>query len=457
MDEPVLIAVAAAALLIWGVVVFLRGGLLAGCLTVLFAATVFGYDFFKVPLGPIPLTLDRMLWVVLLLQYVLWRRLGRTDPKPPGRDDWVLLAMLGVLTLSTLTHDWQAQGNHPVARLVFFYLMPAGLYWVARQSQVSPRGVRGMFIFLGLLGVYVAATAIAEWQHQWWLVYPKYISAQSNQAFLGRARGPLLNPMGNGILMTVCLASTLAWWPLANRPCRLLLVALSGMYALAIYGTLTRGAWMGAAAGVGLVVVFYLPRSWRVPVLAVGVLAAATLTAIYWQEMVAFRRDEGLSARETEESVFLRPVLARVAWNMFLDRPLLGCGFDQYLDQSVYYLHDRTTELALEKSRGYVQHNVFLSLLTETGLLGLGLWVTVLWFWSRNAWRLWQTSAASPWFRQTGLLTLVLLACYVVTGMFHDVSLILVVNWLLFFITGLVAGLVRRVKSPEEMPAGDHL
>jgi O-antigen ligase len=190
-----------------------------------------------------------------------------------------------------------------------------------------------------------------------------------------------------------------------------------------------------------------------VPVLAAGALAAVLLAATYWQEIVAFRRDEGLSARETEESVLLRPVLARVAWNMFLDRPLLGCGLDQYLKQSIYYLHDRTTELNLEKTRGYVQHNVFLSLLTETGLVGMGLWVGLLWLWGRNAWRLWQASSASPWFRQSGLVLLVLLASYVCNGMFHDVSMIVVVQMLLFFMAGLVAGLVRQVEETAVVAA----
>jgi O-antigen ligase len=447
MNEPVLITAAAVALSVWGAVVFLRGGLLAGCLAVLLAATVFGHEFFNVPTGVVPLTLDRMLWALLLLQYVIWRRQGRADPKPLGRDDWVLLAVLGVLTASTFTHDWQAHANQPAAWLVFFYLMPAGLYWVARQSQVSPREVRGMFVFFGLLGIYVATTAIAEWQHQSWLVWPPYIGDANNMAFLGRARGPLLNPMGNGILMTVCLVSTLAWWPRANRPGRLLLLALVGMYAVGVYGTLTRCAWIGAAAGLCLVVAVYLPRSWRIPVLAAGVVAGGVLTAVYWQEMVAFRRDEGLSAKETEESVLLRPVMARVAWNMFLDRPLLGCGFGRYVDESVYYLHDRTTELQLEKARGYVQHNVFLTLLTETGLVGMGLWLALLWLWGRNAWRLWRAESASPWFRQSGLLLLALLAAYVCNGMFHDVSLIAVVQMLLFFLAGLVAGLVRRVEA----------
>ena len=202
--------------------------------------------------------------------------------------------------------------------------------------------------------------------------------------------------------MTVCLASTLAWWPLATgreAPA----VGADGDLCLGDLRHVDPLRSDGAAAGLCLVVAFRLPRSYRIPVLAAGVVAAGVVTAAYWQDMVAFRRDEGASARETAESVYFRPVVARVAWNMFLDRPLLGCGLDQYPDESVYYLHDRTTELQSGESPGVLQHNVFLSLLTETGLVGLGLWLGLLGLWGRNAWRLWQArrrrsgSASRDW------------------------------------------------------------
>ena len=62
--------------LFWGLVVFLRGGLLGGCLAVLLAGTCFSVPFFKIELGPLPLTADRLLLVLLVGQYVLWRRWG---------------------------------------------------------------------------------------------------------------------------------------------------------------------------------------------------------------------------------------------------------------------------------------------------------------------------------------------------------------------------------------------
>jgi hypothetical protein len=86
MNDPVIIAASAVALLVWGAVVFLRGGLLAGCLTVLLAATVFGDYFFNVPTGVMPLTIDRVLWAVLLVQYVVWRR--RRSPNGSTSRGW---------------------------------------------------------------------------------------------------------------------------------------------------------------------------------------------------------------------------------------------------------------------------------------------------------------------------------------------------------------------------------
>ncbi len=126
---------------------------------------------------------------------------------------------------------------------------------------------------------------------------------------------------------------------------------------------------------------------------------------------------------------------------MFLDRPLVGCGLGQYSDQCVDYLHDPSTDLPLETARRYVQHNVWLALLTETGLVGAGLFSILLWLWTAHAWRLWHSSTAPPWARRQGLLWLALLGMYIPCAMFHNVSLIPMVNMLMFFLAGLTMGL----------------
>jgi O-antigen ligase len=165
---------------------------------------------------------------------------------------------------------------------------------------------------------------------------------------------------------------------------------------------------------------------------------------VNFESFLAFKRDKDVSAAEVADSAMLRPILATVAWRMFLDRPLLGFGFGHYVENRNFYLHDRSIELPLEKARRYVQHNTFLALLTDNGAIGLGLFSAVLVYWLWDAWRLWQAAAAPLWARQQGLLFLGMFGGYFPNAMFHDVAIIPMVNMLLFFLAGMTSGLAAR-------------
>jgi len=215
------------------------------------------------------------------------------------------------------------------------------------------------------------------------------------------------------------------WWPRLRRPGRAILLTIALLMGLGIYYTYTRSVWIGTAAGLMVLLGMTLPREWRLPAFGATMVVATLLVSTQWERLLVFKRDEALSARESAESVKLRPILAMVAWKMFLDRPVFGCGFGQYLDEHGNYLADRSTELPLEKARPYVQHNVILSLLTETGIVGAGLFVALVILWARDAWRLWRSNAAPPWARQQALL---------------------------FFMAGVTAGL-RPLAFAQELPA----
>jgi O-antigen ligase len=437
--------------LIWGTVVFLRGGLVGGCLAVLLAGTCFSVPFYKIELGPLPLTAERVLLVLLVGQYIVWRRWGWADPKPLGKPEILLLAFTGLLVLSTFTSDWQASNYQPVSWLIIYYLMPAVVYWIARQAKLSERTALALFGCLAIFGVYLAVTSLAEYFQAWWLVYPKYIvttAMNGTGEFVGRGRGPLLHPIGNGILLAICLGGTLFWWPRLSRAGQLALVSVSLLLVVAIYCTLTRSVWIGGMLTLALVVGLAIPWNWRLPLLGGGLLVAAVACVTEWDQLVSFKRDKALEADKTAESVELRPVMAVVAWHMFLDRPLLGCGYSQYKTEHLNYLSDRSTNLPLERARGYIPHNVAFSLLTETGLIGLGLFAAMLIYWARDAWRLWRNTTVPLWARQQGLLLLVALGVYLVNGMFHDVSVVPMANMTLFFLAGVTAGLRPQVASP---------
>ncbi|HWB07996.1 MAG TPA: O-antigen ligase family protein [Pirellulales bacterium] len=435
-----IIVMAALTALVWMVAALARGGPLAGALLVLLAGVCFGYPFFHLDAGPIPLTSDRVLFAVLLAQCLAWRRWGWTESRPVGKPEILLAAFVTVLVASTFSHDWHYQHNVPASRLLFYYLMPAGMYWVARQIPLDERSARLVFGSMAIFGVYLSLTALAEALRLHELVFPSYIASGEYWEFLGRARGPLLNPAANGYLLAVGFGAALMWWPRLNRRGQLILLGLAALFCAALYATLTRCVWLGGVALMCVIAALTLPKSWRLPLLGGVMVAGALVAATQWEKLMSFKRDEGHGAEETAESVELRPILALVAWKMFLQEPLFGCGFGHYRERFVDVLDDRDSELPLDKSRRYVQHNVWLGLLTETGLAGTALFTLLVGYWLRDAWRLWRSS--SPlWARQFGLLFLATFASYVCNAMFQDLAIVPMINMILFFLAGLTAAL----------------
>jgi O-antigen ligase len=444
--------------LIWGAILLRRGGLLAGCMAVMLAGACFSVEFFKVALGPLPLTADRILLIVLVGQYLIWRRWGWTDPKPLGKPEILLCLFTGMMVAGTFSTDYTYLNYQPVSWLILYYLMPFCIYWIARQIEFKAGNIFAVFVCLTVFGVYLSITSLAEYFQVWELVFPPYIASNASSAtaeFVGRARGPFLNPISNGIALSICLAAALMVWPRLSRPSRFLMIPLYLLLFAAIYTTMTRSVWMSGMLTLALVIGLSIPWNWRLPILGTGLLLAMLIVFTQWDGLVTFKRDRDLDADKTAESIELRPVLAKIAWNMFLDHPIFGCGYSQYKIEHPNYLSDRSTELVLEKGRGYIPHNVILSLLTETGLFGLGIFLTIVFLWGHDAWRMWHTKTAPFEVRQQGLLMLSVLGTYFLNGMFHEVSAVPMANMSLFFLAGITAGLRPWITGVVEPSASE--
>ncbi len=439
--------------LIWAGVIMLRGGLIAGSLVVLLAGSCFGHAFYNLPANPIPITSDRLLLVVLAVQAVVFWKLGLLNAKSWGKAEYVLVAFMAVLSLSTITHDWTIDNNQPAAKLVFFYGMPLMLYCIARQATITARQARWMFGLFAGFGVYLSLTAYAEVHEMWAWVFPRYIGWEKFEEYLGRGRGPFLNPTGCGLIITLCMCCALTFWKTADRFGRALIVVLTLVYAVGIYYTLTRSVWMGAAVALLIMIAAGLNAKARVGLMAASGLAGIVFLIWQWDSLTHFKRDRDVSVSDMTESAELRPLLAAVSWQMFLDRPVTGCGFGQYSEKNKTYLSDRSLGLNLEKTRPYVQHNVFLALLTETGLLGAGLFVSLLGLWAHSAWRLFRNPGAPAWARQLGLVFLAFLAAYLINGMFHDTGIVPSLHMYFFFMAAVVSGLTAGIPRFGSLPS----
>jgi O-antigen ligase len=201
---------------------------------------------------------------------------------------------------------------------------------------------------------------------------------------------------------------------------------------------------LGCAVATGIICWFPAKPQVRGVLIVLGTVFLLATLALFADKLNHFQRDKNVTAADMAESVTLRPMLARVAWKMFLDKPVLGHGFGQYSAAKKPYHYTDTANMPLRRVLPYMQHNVFLSYLTESGLVGMTLLVLLLGSTALKSIRLWQSTRLEWVHRFFGLLVLSFVANYCINGMFHDVSIIPHTATLWFLLLGVLENLTAR-------------
>lgn len=416
-----------------------------------FTSIVAGYFLWHRDFGPLPLTIDRAIlglaWLVWLYGWAIGQyRLPRFEAI-----DWLVLAWLAVAVLSVICTDYGFRESLPLKRLLFFYLLPGATYFLLRFSPMSRAHHRALLWLLVLLGVYLGATGLAEWRRWNGLIFPSYLASPTFPEFYGRGRGPLLNPVINGMLLSLAGAACLLLLPLTQRRYWPVLLLALGISAVGALSTLTRSCWIGF--GLSVFLICLAPLNWRqrtAVTLLAGMLGVVGIGALSSQ-LNRFKRDEFVSAEEMAQSAGLRPVLAVVAWEMFKDYPLTGVGLGQYSKYKKPYHQLDDYDLPLQSALPYMQHNVVLSWATEMGLAGLLVAGMVWLVMGRQAIHSWSARDTSLLQRCFGLWLLVALLNYLVNGMFHDVSIITDANLSLLLATAMAVS-----SAPQPVVSPDH-
>jgi O-antigen ligase len=212
----------------------------------------------------------------------------------------------------------------------------------------------------------------------------------------GRLKGAGLNPnqLGSYLAVAAILAGVMAanrrWSPLAR--CASLSVA--AVAVLGVLLTLSRGALLGLAAAM-LVAPIVIGRGRRAGALALIVVAIAGVGCWYTAVAPAGAVDritnpgrEGGSGREN---------LWLVGWRMVEDKPVLGVGAGNFPVSSIHYVLRpgfAPGEASSIVDRKKVAHNIYLTVLSELGAVGLSLLLVIILACLRAALRAARTFAA---------------------------------------------------------------
>lgn len=457
---PVVIAIILAAIAIWGLVYARHGSLLLGCVAMLGVGYVFGHTFWHASVGLLSVTIGRLLLVGLCALFAWKWRYGQLPHKPWTGSDWLLLLLVGYITVRAMLTPAVPEGvNTSVSatwRLIASFWMPAVLYWISRGAACNGRTWKTLLAILVALGGYLTFTAFAEIGQQWWAVFPRYIADPTLGTHFGRARGPALMSASLGVFLTACFWAAWFLWERVGRAWQLVLMMLMGAMALAVYFTYTRSTWIGLAGGLAIVPLVQLRREWRTVLLGAGMVVGVLGTMAIGDNVLNLGRKD--TDGRADHSVYQRASFAYVSLRMFRDAPLLGCGFGRFFDRKIPYLADRSQQLELESLRNLDHHNTFLSVLTETGLVGFGLLVALLVAWGRASWELVCNFQHGSWQRGQGLFSLAVLIAYLATALFHDLTLSPSEQWLLFMVSGVTVGLqsAARCRQTSTEPAATN-
>lgn len=436
---------------IWGLFFARKLTPLVFGILVIIIGSIFGPEFYSVKAGPLPLTVDRALWGVLLGMVaimILRRRDGLPAYSPV---DFYLLAFLLVVGFSTMTHDWSADGNAALARYLFFQAMPISFFWIGRHLKVTEDELFKFAILGTGFGIYLALTGIAEKFGVHGIVFPRYIITNENVEFFGRARGPFINPIGNGIAQIFCLGCAALLWQAVEHKFRGAVSVLIGLICVGVIFTMTRSVWLSLIVCSAFTVWFTFPAASRGMLVTSGAIAVVLFVLVLSPYANKFKRDKDVTADEMSQSVGLRPMLFSVAFDMAKDRPLTGHGYGQYKAEAGPYHLNGSWGMPLQKVRKYVQHNVFLAYLAELGLIGLGLTIIVLGCFISNAYEVLQERSSRRCFRFVGLIALFLSTAIIVNGCFHDVSLIVMAGSIFYFANGLAYSVRDQIQAKGKM------
>jgi putative inorganic carbon (HCO3(-)) transporter len=345
--------------------------------------------------------------------------------------------MLGLTLLALASVAGQPFDHETWSLLASKVIVPFTLFHLAGMVFTDERSFRQFETFALVVLGYLSFTAIAFLVDARSLIFPRFILDESLGFHADRARGPLLQAVANGVSLNIL--GMLAWHAYRRGSSRgLRTIILLTSLPVAVLATMTRAVWISFAGTVLALIIGsnHKRRCRKACIAAVAVTIVGAVVILSSHELAG-----SLNERFEEQGpVDFRKAVYAGGWEMFFEHPVMGWGF-----------HRMPAELPRFVS-GYAEkvlypHNTYLELLVEQGVVGMALYLWLMW----ELWRL--RRAAIPADERGGFLDQnfhrmwpIVLAVY-----WMNASVVVMsyqfVNGLLFTMAGMLAAQRRRAEA----------
>lgn len=175
----------------------------------------------------------------------------------------------------------------------------------------------------------------------------------------------------------------------SNGRTRIMLFFLSGICALLLFRTAARASFLGTIIVFGGWLTWNVQKMRKKTIILLLFVASCSLAAIFYSPLKETRAINYITSGLSDDtSVLQRFFTWNVAYTNFIQRPLIGKGFDSFADQYKAEFEKYKNDSAYREKFPYTikstnnAHNFFLHFLSETGVVGLvamlGFWATVV-------------------------------------------------------------------------------
>ena len=377
-------------------------------------------------------SVDRIAFAMLIFFGLLRALLLRQSLRVTSPLTWPMAGLLGLALYDVLSQPFEAEAWSVLAAK---WAVPFVLFHIAGLVFDNSDSLRRLEIFSLLVLAYLIAMALLFLCGAKAWIVPAFIVDDSIGIHADRARGPFLQAVANGVTLNLLGLIALDAFRRRHLPWLLGLTFLISL-PLAILATKTRGVWLSFAASVLILMCFSLDVRVRRACLCL-VLAGSLGLAMACSLR---EREASFTDRLQERSpVEFRMAVYQAGWEMFLQKPLSGWGFDGMQSEL-------TRRISQFHQREYYFHNTFLEILVQFGLPGLMLYLWLV----MQLFRLSRKRAnASPngSFLDENFRSLwpVLLLVYLLNASFVVMNYQFVNGWL-FTLAGILAAQNRRAE-----------
>jgi O-antigen ligase len=391
----------------------------------------------------VTVSLDRVVAAIILMLAV-WRFICRELYFPAlTKVGWYMLLFALICTVSSFV---DGAGSRVLDRLFDFNYTPFVLFILAKSIPHSRKKLEFLSCVFLAVGAYLAINGLFERFGPHALVWPKYILDPSVGIQFERTRGSFVSSeaLGQALAVTFLFYALYVTRLKGIKLCWAYLMIL--VTSVVVYTTNQRAAWISYALCL-VVLAITKTEMKRVSRVIVGVALLGFLSGVgshfsFWETTMFSRR---------QNTVDYRKVNTVTSIAMGMANPIFGVGFGNY--RSVWPKYFRYIEGSDVRELDDGNHNTFLGLFAETGIIGITTYLIMFYYMFWVGLRVYRTGERFE--REFALVFLLVMMVFIFGGNFSDYRSERFLNSTLFLLFGTLAAIETRVQAPHTSRLGN--